>query len=528
MSPSSVAERRAALPLTPQDGVRDVDLPRLRGLLRFGAGERLPAAALVLLVLLAHAVVLPARYGFLDDYALLYAAKTDPAGMTDHILGGGRPVFAATYLFLFGQVDEIAGLRYVRGLALLLTCLVALVLYRLLRSVATSPWTAAATAALLCVLPSTQVSIAWATMFIVPISMLFALSASAALQREVLTSGAVRPRALVLPALLMSLAVTSYQPGAMAFWLGLAIVVLGRAAVRDDLRLLRRLAVANLAVFTVGMTVGFVVLKVGIARLGVSGARAGTVTDVPGKLEWFLTEAMPRPFDPWSLTPRLEVVAGVAVLLLLGLVLLDARSPGRRALTVGLAACLVVLSYVPNLLVQENWASTRTMVALMPMVALLVTFAARAVLRTVLGLVRAGASQVVEPVLLGLVALAFAGHAAQLLQTYFVVPQEAELAAAEAAVQRQAASDEIVVVRSDWFDSIAPSEHYDEYGIPSSCQPGAALGLTQLLLEEETGQFEDGLRLVERTELPTGPQTAPVIDYADVLRGAESAAPTAG
>lgn len=512
-----------ALVITPA-GPPVLDLPRLRHLLRLPAADRWPAAALALVVVMAHVVVLPARYGFLDDYALLYAAKADPAGITDHILGGGRPVYAATYRLLFGHVDEIAGLRYVRGTTLVLTCLVALVLYRLLRSAGTSSWTAAATAALLSVLPSTQVSVAWATMFIVPISMLLALSASTALQREVLSAGAITLRGLALPALLISLAVTAYQPGAMSFWLGFAIAVLSRPALRVDLSVLRRLVVANLAVFTVGLVVGFVVLKIGIAYEGVSGARASTVTDVPAKVEWFFTVAILRPLDPWSLTPRLGVVVGVALLMLIGLALLEARSLGWRVLTLGMAGALIVLSYTPNLLVEENWASTRTMAALMPMVALLATFAVRAVLRTCLGLARVDALPVVEPVLLGVVALAFAGHAIQLLQTYFVTPQTAELAAAEAAVGRQLASEEIVVVRSDWFDSIAPGEYYDEYGIPSSCQAGAALGLTQLLFEEETGEFKDGLRLVERTELPTGPRATPVIDYADVLRSADSAA----
>lgn len=501
------------------------EFPRLRGLFRIGAPDRLPACAVVLALFLAHGVVLPARYGFLDDYTLLYGAKSDPSSVTDHILGGGRPLFALGYRLVFPLVDDIAGLRLIRALTLVLTCVVALVVVKLLRSVGTSPWTAASTGALLFVLPSTQVSVAWATMFIVPVAMLLGLCASVALQREVLISGRLRPRGLALPAVLLSLAVISYQPGAMAFWLGLAVLVFGQDAVRQDLSVLRRLWVANVAVFSVALVLGFVVLKLGVAYEGVSGARAGTVTDVAGKIGWFFTEALPRPLDPWSLTPRLEVVAAVTALLVVGLGVLRARSAALRVLTFVMAGALTVLSYVPNLLVAENWASTRTMVALMPMVALLTTFAARSVLRSVSLALPIMFVRLIEPALLGLAALAFTGHASQQLQAYFVEPQQAELAAAEQAVDRQPASGELVVLRSDWFDTVAPFPYYDEFGIPSSCQEDPAVGMTQLLYEEKTGGFR-AVRFVERADATSRPQVSAVLDYADVLNGIVTTGPS--
>jgi hypothetical protein len=505
--------------------VQDLDArPRRHRLVDLAAAHRGrgPAIALVLLLAGAHGVVVASRYGFLDDYALLYQSETGHEAMTSHILGGGRPVFALLYLLIFGPADTIAHLSVIRGLTLVLTCVVGLVLLRLLRAVGTSPWTAAATAGLLLVLPAAQVSVAWATMFIVPVSMIFALTASGLLLRDVLEHGRVRPPALILPVVLLSLAVTSYQPGAMSFWLGLAIVVLGGSQVRHDLPLLLRLWGASLVVCTASLVVGFVVLRVGVATQAVSGERAGTVTDVPGKVEWFLTVALPRALDPWSLTPRPLFALAVATVLVVGVLLLDAPTAWRRAVNVAMASSLVVLSYVPNLLVAENWASTRTMVALMPMVALLATFAGRELLRRLAMLVRTEGPGVLEPVLLGLLTLSFALHAAQVVRVWFVTPQQEEIAAAADFLAAHGDVDELVVVRSEWFDSISPTVHYDEYGVPSSCQPSAALGLTQLLLREQTGRFAGDVRLVERDALPLGPQPTPVLDYRLVLQSTNS------
>lgn len=502
-------------------------LPPVKWLLGTGKSDRCPLAGLFALLVLAHGAVLPARYGFLDDYTLLYQSKVNPGSMTSHILGGGRPIFALTERVIFSQVDDIGELRLVRALALVLTCSVGIVLYRLLRSVGTASWTASGTSALLLVLPSTQVSVAWATMFIVPISMLFALSASAALHRALLASDTFRLRVLLLPCALMSLAVTSYQPGATSFWLGFAIVVLGGGVgMREDLYRLARIIGANLLVFAVGLVVGFVVLKVGVAAYGVQGVRAGTVTDVAGKVEWFATRALPRALDPWSLMPRAHVAAATLILLLLGLALLEARRPWQRIVPVALALSLIVLSYLPNLLVAENWASTRTMVGLMPMVALLVTFALRAALRGALreagDMLSPEAGRLAEPVLLVLTAATFAVHALQVVSVYFITPQTAELAAAERALATHGDVTNLTVVPSHWSDSVAPTEHYDEHGIPSSCQAGAALGLTQLLLREQTGSFAPGVRVVDRTDLPAGPLTVPVMDYRAVLQSAPS------
>lgn len=122
-------------------------------------------------------------------------------------------------------------------------------------------------------------------------------------------------------------------------------------------------------------------------------------------------------------------------------------------------------------------------------------------------------------VLVCAVAAAFALHARTSVQQWFVAPQETELAMAEAAVEGALnAGGPIQVLPSLWFDSIAPSEHYDEFGIPSTCQPGPAQGLTQLLVRERTGAFTQ-VQVLLRAQTPPGPRPLNTIDFQAVLRG---------
>lgn len=500
----------------PPQPTRVLSLPSLRGMFALSRAELLPAAALLVAVIAVYWLVLPARYGFLDDYVLLYQMATDPARVSDHIVGGGRPVFALSYRMIFAGVEDIEGLRWVRAITLLGLCLLALLLFRLLRSGLVGPWSAAGIALLVVDLPCYQVAASWATMFIMPFAALAGLMASIAASRVVLASRVREPRAWLLPLGMLTIAMTAYQPAAMSFWIGFAVLVFGRADVLGQTRLTLRLAAAHAGLMLGGLIAGFVAFRVGVATQAVGGARAGTVSDLAGKADWFLEEPLLRAFDPWALVPRPGIAVATAVLLALGIAA-TTDGWGRRISAVLIAGLLLPAAYLPNLLIAENWASTRTLVALMPMVAVLVALGVLALLARLP--IRSRSSGGMTAVLVCAVAAAFALHARTSVQQWFVAPQETELAMAEAAVEGALnAGGPIQVLPSLWFDSIAPSEHYDEFGIPSTCQPGPAQGLTQLLVRERTGAFTQ-VQVLLRAQTPPGPRPLNTIDFQAVLRG---------
>src|SRR6185312_2409670 len=59
--------------------------------------------------------VLCARYGFTDDYSMLYGALTDPARNAWFLVGTGRPIGALLLWSAFGMVHSIDGLVLLRG-----------------------------------------------------------------------------------------------------------------------------------------------------------------------------------------------------------------------------------------------------------------------------------------------------------------------------------------------------------------------------------------------------------------------------
>ncbi|MEZ5063434.1 MAG: hypothetical protein R3B81_01815 [bacterium] len=480
--------------------------------------ERIPSLGIAVIVVVAitgiFAPVYLHEYGFSDAYTQLLKLAVAPAGSAEradeirHVVAMGRPGDAGLMLLLYGWAGDIAGLARIRAFAVLSLAILGLAFYRELRTAAWGRIESGAAAVFLATLPSLQISVAWAATSTHVLAVILSLSAGSLALAD--RSNRTVSLALLLAIVLQVLATLIYQPAAMMLLFPLACRL--GAALEVPAPALRRAGVTLAA----GLGMGFLAFRVGGAMYPAvalaRGARSGFVHDVPGKLEWFLREPFAHSLQFHALRGPEALPIAAAVVLLLGTLLRP--SGGWRPRLVGLAAtgAIVGLSYLPNLLTAESWASYRTMIVLAPVLALLTLSAARSLMRWNV------VSRGIWTVLL-VAAAGWGGVTARrtVLDT-IVLPQIRELALAREAIAERLPelSGRVAVRPARWEDGSAPWLLYDEFGITTLGVPWCVRPLTLLILHEQGVPWRPG----DVAFAPAG--TAPgegeaLLDYHELL-----------
>lgn len=488
---------------------------------------------------LAYLPVVVVPYAYADDYSLLGWRQGFTGDFFKTATSFGRPLHALVLRAAFSLAPTIDALRFVRLVALLGVMLLAVFLYYALRSAEVDRWLAVAVCVTLVSLASIQVYVSWAAVFEAPYVAIVAGLAWIRLRSGFgLTRRAELVRGAEAAAILL-LALLTYQPAAMFFWVFAAVDVLragqplGRAA--------RNLG-AGIAVAAVAMFCAYAAVRIGTHFYGgpLSG-RTNLVDDPVGKVRWFLHEPIVNGFGMFDLVSTTTVAVALAIVAAGGIVLLHADA-GRSAFGfLGLAAILVPLSYLPNLAVAEDFASYRSIGALAALltiyawlgllgvwrsprarlvvlpVAALVSFAALAlavvplwrpekhvtlhtlsnwpelaafavlfVVVAAVGVWRRPAARLVGAVALIAFAAAGVAIAARNVTTLVVEPQNAELQMLRSALDspRRPEPKRIVFVKPNGALGAAPLVRYDEFGTPSTSYAWVPYSAALLVLRE--------------------------------------------
>jgi hypothetical protein len=500
-----------------------------------------PAAIAPLAALVAYFPTLVVPYAYMDDYFLLAWRKGFPVGnFFTTAAQFGRPLHAVSLWATFSLADNIDSLRAVRAVSLVGVILLALVLYYALRRAGWSPWLAAGACTSVVTLGSFQIYVAWAATGEVPY---VAVLGGLAWLR--LRGAFVLPRRAAVfrsaqAAVLLLLALLTYQPAAMFFWVFAAV---------DLLRPGEQLAAATRKLaWSLGVAGAAMVFAYGAVRVGVhfwAGAfsfRTQLVDDFAKKVDWFWREPIVNSFGMFGLVPAMGWALVAAVVVAAGIVLLHARS-GRAAFGfLGLALVLVPLAYLPNLAVAEDLASYRSIGALASLLAVYAWLglwgigrALRQALHPAVAAALAAAASFValgllvrplwqpatratldvlthwpELVASALLFAVFAGLAvwagrapprymraalaagvaafaaiavvvaARNVTSLVVRPQSTELRMLRTALASPPPRDRVVFVKPNWTQGAAPLVRYDEFGLPSTYfawVPGSAVPL---------------------------------------------------
>jgi hypothetical protein len=445
-----------------------------------GRFDRLVPGVVAILLLCTYAPVLVASYGFMDDYSLLAEGLQGGTGIEKYVIACGRPVYAVLLFLSFHGLREIQHLVYLRLLGILGLAWVACRIYRALVAAGSSRTQSLCLALIITAMPAFQVYAAWATTAFYVVATLGAGCAWWLADRSYASStpSSRWPTALAA-ALVLLVAITVHQSAAMFYWVFVAIAVF-----RPD-GTPRRAAAQLFWSGSIGggaLALGFAVFKLGTRIYGTLSRLEGARQTFTwrGKASWFLNEPVVNALNLGKLFPGHRLAMVIALFLAVGL-LLYFRGPIRHRLQLFLMALLLVpLSYAPNLLVAENWASYRTISALSGL-CVVYTFLA------LQGFARVRPLRVGERFLtplLGGAAVVCLLLASRQVQIYFAGPQSRELER----LGRQLRQSDLARAKGVYL--IRPrrpayaERRYDEFGTPSSMQDWVPKPMVYLVLRE--------------------------------------------
>jgi hypothetical protein len=509
-------------------------LPRALSLRAYASSFRLTLLAITLAIfgMFLPTVIVP--YAFSDDYTILWMADgwgPSPQfgkNIIDASAITGRPFSGLLIQWFFSAAGTIENLRFVRLFAVATIAALALLLHLALVRSRIKPALAALIAVLLCSLPAFQVYASWAVLFSSPFAALLAGGAS------MFTVAAVDgPRDLVRDRLLGSIALLFaalliYQPGAMFFWVFFFIALIGAA--QESGRSLR-LAQTHFGVGLVALALAYIEIKLTVHFMGeATGAARNSLThDVAGKVRWFFDEPLYRSLNLFDLTPSLWLAAFVATVAAGGILLWLLRRGARPVLYVCIGLILIPLTYLPNLVVEESWASYRTQVSISSLIALYFCLGALGIWLAFRDWLKPRFSRqallATERLALAFSAVFVAASvfvAAKNVTTLFALPHDTEqqLLRSQVAALPQGVS-RLTFVQTDWHGGMTDLVAYDEFGLPSSLRQWTFEPAVDLILQEEGRLEPDGARPVvdilpsTTTSLPTN---EPVIDLRAGLR----------
>ncbi len=465
------------------------------------------AAILVFCGLLAclYAIYSPVyrfQYAFADDYFCLLEKLRNPLWVEAHnaqYFLQGRALSSLFFIPEMWNVKVIADFVPVRVLGVFYIGLCSFCFYLALRTVKWTGWQSFGGAICLAVTAGLQVHSTWAVASHQVLATVCAFSAWYFLnkvgQNSVNTINADAPsfsrrllsvieRVNLVPIALslafMFSAVAIYQPAAMFFWVFTAITLTAESgSFFDKLRFfLLALVICGLALSADFGT--FFLAKQYYGAAALLSGRSHLMTDPLAKLSWFINGPLVDAFNFFRLVPSRSLAWKSALLIAFGVILGCSGSWRQR---IGLFACvsaLVPLTYLPNLLVAENFTSYRSEIALLALTTLLLLVAVRNGVQKL-----HCRDRVFTCAAFGL-AIVLSLTAYFNLLNFFAVPQTLELTLLREQVQGKFGINQsrhpLLFKRED---SLAPFVRYDEFGMPSSAQTFARTPM-QVLLKLET------------------------------------------
>ncbi|HCD03857.1 MAG TPA: hypothetical protein DEQ60_00880 [Methylophaga sp.] len=450
----------------------------------------LAALIIFLVVFSTYSAVLFNTFGVLDDWTFLYNAITGQEGTVPLLIGAGRPLNAFFSHFGFmvaGSIEGLATLRFVGvvGISILGFCL-----YLFAHAQRVDFFTSLLISIGVVLLPSFQVYASWAQHFTTPYAGILALCSAFILSPECRIRERSRRIAIFYSASLLLVSLLIYQPLAMLFWTGILISSTSSFDSKNKWTIEGGFDV--LVAFSLAMVGAFIAFKVGQSVYPGDSSRYGFVSDVYGKLIWFLSEPLANSAS-LHIAPRNCWIQWFFIVLVLVALLLLGK---QRGLTVATSLCLIVslalvLSYVPNLVTAENWASYRSIGALGATFFVSVIMTLRLPIKWFLegrNLRKSPGSLYLIPTFL---VAAFAGVLTLLAQTGvnkgFVLPNVIELNNLASVIKEQnftAIDDDpfLIVKTSSWRDASAKVSLYDEFGMHSSLRDYYALIMVKTVL----------------------------------------------
>ncbi len=444
--------------------------------------------AYIAVLLLIYSVCYTIPYGFSDDYYLLYGADTRNFGAQfANSVENGRPIQAYLYKLTFSALHGVTSLAYLRMIGIVGIALCAWALFLTLRHAGMNYWPALFLPVIIVSLPTYQVFAAWAVCAYFPYSALLAGGALLLVERAYLVRFSKSCWLLIALATLMLLAsLLVYQPSATMYWFFAAVLLL-----------VRRLSLCEtwmrFAFYFGAALPGFVlaynslrIIPLLLLGRNVVTGRGTLAPDILLKVVWFIAQPLVNALNLTNIDVSYFTAAVVGIFTLIGIGFYFGGVVSNRLLKQLLALLLMPLCYLPNLVVADDWASYRTLLALGPLIALYFVLAVIGFISLMDYVSLAQWKATAIAFTLGFFAVYSSMSAASNVTLEFALPQYAELQLVRSQLKpvMQRHPQSIYFISPTKADSIAPVVRYDEFGLPSSYQVWAPQGMVYLTLQQ--------------------------------------------
>lgn len=447
---------------------------------------RIAALGLLLLPAVLYWDTLVHRYGFRDDYSVLRLTHDEPGRVFQVAAAHARPIYGALLEHSFARLRDIDDLKWLRLISAVFVGGIALAMYQILRSAKWDRALAVLVAALIIVLPGTQLMVSWAVAWPLSVGVLLVLAAFACAEKA-FGDRAAPPRYGFWAAAVMLILASAliYRINTLFYFVPVAAALWPRRrwAARSATRWFAR----HLATAALGLAAAFASMEIAFAT-GWAPATAPSVGlehQWADKFSWFILEPLQNAFALIALNDdngsRLAYrTAALVALLVLAGVLRQGQTRGwRHGLRwLGALALLLVASFSLNLVVADRWAAYR---ALLPLTAVVSVFLA-------LSLVTLGGRTLAR---CGLAGLVLVGAWLAQRQTFDLIarPQRIELGLIEKTAERivLASRPSVFVITPGDFDRVSQRSFRDEFGSLSTDANWMPEEILKLVLAERAG-----------------------------------------
>jgi len=430
----------------------------------------------VAFILVIYSPVYLTYYAFSDDWTQYYATRTHTIRNILEWDGmSGRPIYGLLQSLSAIIAQTLGGFSIVRFCGISVLCAFCCFLYNFLRCrrIFKNDLACLFFPLFIALLPAIQVYAAWEVCSSFFLAILLAGISYAILIGKDGMSSLGRG---VIATLLLCAGFMIYQPAAMSF---LFFVFLDNCVRDKQLQTKKQLIICSITM-SVGVLWAFFAAKIAPTFIAHNtSSRAQLVTDPFKKLAWFISESLRNAIYNYSLHIH-QLWYGLVsiVIILISLYIIYKKENGCWKILITLV--LAVGSYLPNLAVQESWASYRSLLPLSFIVGALF----------IIGLYS----------LIDSLKLKISGYIAGLtiisiisvnnIISGFVIPQVLSLQVLSNEINQRVSKNYTGKIMFNLtgirWDSFAETQLYDEFGVPSLTVPWALNGMA-LEIKQRSG-----------------------------------------
>lgn len=442
-------------------------------------------------------------YGFTDDYFHLYSYSTNNyLELEENLLSYGRPVNALLYKLFFSRITFISDFRFLRIISLVGMLVVILIVFDILKRKNLSKFEVFILLLFLFTLPAINLSISWASLFSFPLAMLFSIF-SAQLVNKTLNIYIASPlKFLCWGSSVILLLISSFihQTASMYYWVIVGIFLFFSNFKRDSTSLLIRNFLRFLIIWSATMGLSYLWIIFYKTRFtGQEIERINLSSNFYHKLIWFIYEVVVRSLNFHVLSDSRILPIIFLIVMIFGLYLFFKERKINILIGFLVVSLLIILSYFPNLVVKENWASYRTQLALSSMFILFLFIASKSIFSKFILRKSWCYFKLILLFLSSIPLFLYSYH-----QTNTIAyPQSLEIGFIKYKLQEFNKENhvEINIIQPTFYDLLVNQLYgYDEFGIPSSIQPWAPEPMVRLIFREMN--FDD--QNIQISVLPPG------------------------